>query len=175
MKEYGHENLSELSVEMMHTYLHDTIIKSLITERLEGKRASESEYEEEKLQLFKEYGLSCLCHVTTYCWMLLLGFHHETRRKGYYVDGHEKKATIEYRWDFCERYLSLEKQMFCWIQMPVKEAERLQALGKVTKGSGYEYIDELTGEPMVEYHVNACKEFMERKNNESEFGGDLSV
>jgi hypothetical protein len=28
---------------------------------------------------------------------------------------------------------------------------------------------------MVEYHVDACKEFMERKNNESEFGGDLSV
>jgi hypothetical protein len=25
MKEYGRENLSELSVEMMHTYLHDTI------------------------------------------------------------------------------------------------------------------------------------------------------
>jgi len=65
--------------------------------------------------------------------------------------------------------------MFCWIQMPVKEAERLQALGKVTKGSGYEYIDELTGKPMVEYHIDACKEFMERKNNESEFGGDLSV
>jgi hypothetical protein len=98
MKEYGRENLSELSVEMMHTYLHDTIIKSLVTERLlEGKRASESEYEEEKLQILKEYGLSCLCHITTYHWMLLLGFHHETRRKGYYVDGHERKATIEYR------------------------------------------------------------------------------
>jgi hypothetical protein len=60
--------------------------------------------------------------------------------------------------------------------MPVKEAERLQALRKVTKGSSYkEHIDELTCEPMVEYHVNACKEFMERKNNESEFGSDLSV
>jgi hypothetical protein len=59
--------------------------------------------------------------------------------------------------------------------MPVKEAERLQPFGNVTKGSDYEYIDELTSEPMVEYHVDACKEFMERKNNESEFGGDLSV
>jgi hypothetical protein len=67
--------------------------------------------------------------------MPLLGFHHKTWWKGYYVDGHEKKATIEYRWDFWERYLSLEKQIFPWrIQMPVKEAERLQALvGKVTK------------------------------------------
>jgi hypothetical protein len=37
MKEYGRENLSELSVEMMHTYLHNTIIKSLVIERLQGK------------------------------------------------------------------------------------------------------------------------------------------
>jgi hypothetical protein len=96
MKAYGHENLSKLSVEMVHTYLHDTIIKSLVTERLEGKRASKSEYKEEKLQLLKDYGLSCLCHVRTYHWMLLLRFCHETRRKGYYVNGHERKATIEY-------------------------------------------------------------------------------
>jgi hypothetical protein len=48
MKEYGRENLSELSIEMMHSYLHATIIKSLITEHLEGKRASESEYKTKK-------------------------------------------------------------------------------------------------------------------------------
>jgi hypothetical protein len=157
MKEYGHENLSKLLVEMMHAYLHDTIIKSLAMERLEGKEPSErtSEYEEEKLQLLKEYGLNCLSHTTTYRWMLLLGFRHETRRKGYYVDGHERKATIEYHWDFCARYLSLEKQMFRWIQVPLEEAEQLQTLGKVANGSGYKYIDELTGERMVEYHVDA--------------------
>jgi hypothetical protein len=43
MKEYSHENLSDLSVEMMHTYLHDTIIKSLITEHLEGVKESKRE------------------------------------------------------------------------------------------------------------------------------------
>jgi hypothetical protein len=107
--------------------------------------------------------------------MLQLGFRHETRRKGYYVDGHEKKATVEYRWDFCERYLLLERQMFRWIQIPVEEAERLQALGKVTKGSGFMYTEEHTGKTMVEYHVDTCKEFMEKMNKESEFGGNLSV
>jgi hypothetical protein len=74
MKEYGHENLSELSVEMMHTYLHDSILKSLIIKRLEGKETSDSEYEKEKLKLLQEYGLKCLGHTTTYQWMLLLGF-----------------------------------------------------------------------------------------------------
>jgi hypothetical protein len=47
MKEYGRENLSELSIEMMHSYLHDTIIKSLVMERLEGKETTDSECEEE--------------------------------------------------------------------------------------------------------------------------------
>ena len=107
--------------------------------------------------------------------MLQLGFRHETRRKGYYVDGHEKKATVEYRWDFCERYLLLERQMLRWIQIPVEEAERLQALGKVTKGSGFMYTEEHTGKTMVEYHVDTCKEIMEKMNKESEFGGNLSV
>jgi hypothetical protein len=65
--------------------------------------------------------------------------------------------------------------MFHWIQIPVKEAERQQELGKVTKGSGFKYTDQLTGKTMVEYHVDACKEFMESMNNESEFGGNLSV
>jgi hypothetical protein len=96
IKEYSHENLSELLVEMMHSYLHNTIIKSLIMEHLEGKETSNSEFEEEKLKLFQQYGLKCLCHSTTHHWMRLLGFWHEPWRKGYYVDGHEWKATVEY-------------------------------------------------------------------------------
>ncbi len=75
MKEYDRENLSELSVEMMHSYLHDTIVKSLVMERLQGQNGiSNCEFEEEKLNLFQEYGLSCLCRKTTYQWMLKLGF-----------------------------------------------------------------------------------------------------
>jgi hypothetical protein len=103
MKEYGRENLSDLSIDSMHLYLHNTIIKSLVIERLQGQEATSDshEFEEEKIKLLREYGLSCLCHTTTYRWMLQLGFQYETRRKGYYVDGHEKKATVEYRWDFC--------------------------------------------------------------------------
>jgi hypothetical protein len=140
---------------MMHSYLHETIIKSLVTECLEGKRASESEHEEEKLKLFHEYGLKeCLSHSTTHRWMLQLGFRYKTRRKGYYVDGHERKTMVQYQWDFCERYLLLERQIFCRIQIPLEEAERLQELGKVAKGSGFKYTDERTGKEMVEYHVD---------------------
>jgi hypothetical protein len=36
---------------MMHSYLHDSIIKSLVIKRLEGrKKTSDSEFEEEKIK-----------------------------------------------------------------------------------------------------------------------------
>ena len=107
--------------------------------------------------------------------MLKLGFRYEIRRKGYYVDGHERKATVQYRWDFCDRYLSLERRMFRWIQVSLEEAERLQALGEVTKGSGYKYTDKRTGKAMVEYHVDTCRGFMDCMNKQTIFGGNLSV
>ncbi|KAI2513547.1 hypothetical protein MHU86_687 [Fragilaria crotonensis] len=50
---------------------------------------------------------------------------------------------------------------------------KLQALGKVTAGSGFTYTDELTGNTMVEYHVDTCKEFMHQMNKA--FGGNVSV
>ena len=53
MKEYGRQNLPELSIDMMHSYLHNTIVKSIVIERLQGQKPkSESEFEEEKLNLF---------------------------------------------------------------------------------------------------------------------------
>jgi hypothetical protein len=65
--------------------------------------------------------------------------------------------------------------MFRWIQIPMEEAKTLEALRKVTKGSGFTYTEELTGKTMVEYHIDTCREFMEKMNKESEFGGNLSV
>jgi hypothetical protein len=44
MKEYGQENLAKLLVEKMHSYLHETIITSLVLESVEGKEISDSEY-----------------------------------------------------------------------------------------------------------------------------------
>jgi hypothetical protein len=37
MKEYGRENLSELSIDMMHSYLQNRKVKSLVVERLQGQ------------------------------------------------------------------------------------------------------------------------------------------
>jgi TfoX/Sxy family transcriptional regulator of competence genes len=163
---------------MMHAYLHDTVIKSLVLEENEEKKKtklSNKEYEVKAKKFLANYGLTCISNATVYRWMLRIGFKHETRRKGYYVDGHEKKATIEYRWSFCDRYLLLERRMHRWIQVPLEEAKRLKDEKKVAKNSGYEYTDQLTGQKMVEFHVDTCKTFMQQMNEETRFGGNLSV
>jgi TfoX/Sxy family transcriptional regulator of competence genes len=120
---------------MMHSYLHDTVIKSLVLEenKDENTKLSVEEYEVEAKKFMANYGLTCICNETVYRWMLRIGFKHETRRKGYFVDGHEKKATIEYRWSFCDRYLLLERKMHRWIQIPLEEANVLKDKKKVAK------------------------------------------
>jgi len=65
--------------------------------------------------------------------------------------------------------------MFCWIQIPLEEAELLEEQGMIPQKSRFHYKDESTGIDMVEYHVDACKVFSEKKKHETEFGGNLSV
>lgn len=55
-------------------------------------------------------------------------------------------------------------------QVCMDKAEKLQALRKVTEGSGFMYTDKLTStsNTMVKYHyVNTSKEFMNKMNKES--------
>jgi hypothetical protein len=54
----------------------------------------------------------------------------------------------------------MERKMYCWIQVPVEEANILKEEKKVAKQSGYHYMDKLTGNEMVEFHVNTCQTFM---------------
>jgi hypothetical protein len=106
--------------------------------------------------------------------MKKLGFNYEPRKKGYYIDGHEKEATISYRWRFVERYLQYEQQMFRWIQIMQEEAIQLEGQGITPRQAGYRYQTE-TGQAMVEYHVDMCDLFQQRMNEETKFGGRRSV
>jgi hypothetical protein len=96
MKEYGRANLANLTVEMMHAYLHDTVIKSLVLEENEEKKKtklSDKEYEVEAKKFLANYGLTCISNATVYRWMLRIGFKHETRRKGYYSRRSRKEGN----------------------------------------------------------------------------------
>ena len=63
--------------------------------------------------------------------------------------------------------------MHWWIQITEVEAMELENKNEVPMGSGYRYLDESTGQHMVEYHIDTCNKFQERVN--CNFGGNLSV
>jgi hypothetical protein len=66
-----------------------------------------------------------------------LGFKYEPQRKGYYVNGHEKPATIAYQKDFIQRYIAEEAQMYHWIQIREEEAVRLEETEVIKPNTGY--------------------------------------
>mmetsp|Transcript_10558 Transcript_10558/g.15234 ORF Transcript_10558/g.15234 Transcript_10558/m.15234 type:complete len:110 (-) Transcript_10558:118-447(-) len=92
--------------------------------------------------------------MNTVCnWMNNLGFKYCQRRKGYYVDIHEKPATVEYRRKFVERYLKYERRAHRWIQIPLEESRKLEMEEMIPVDIGYRYTDGNKNE-MVEYHVD---------------------
>jgi hypothetical protein len=140
---------------MLSEYIHDKALPMLVQMtfveadeneeedelRVSAKAAifdlDSEEYQSMLQQILVPHGLTCVSPSTIYCWMIRLGFRYAARKKGYYVDGHAKPATIQYRWDFCKRYLSYEQRMHCWIQVTTTEAAILEANGDVANGSGY--------------------------------------
>jgi hypothetical protein len=104
IKQYCKEHLGELSVEFVYEYFHHTILPNLVREINGSSREElgEQKYQEVLKQVLKPFRLTCISISTVSRWMNLLGFKYELQRKGYYMDGHEKPATIEYWKAFCE-------------------------------------------------------------------------
>jgi DNA-binding transcriptional regulator YhcF (GntR family) len=175
IKKYACSNLNRLSVEAVVEYIHHTVLPQIARNEMEENNNLHIGEEEMKKIILQCYGLTKLCPSTVYKWMKQLGFKYEPQRKGYYVDGHEKPATIAYRKDFVQRYLTEEVQMFRWIQITEEEAVRLEEMGVIKPNAGYRYNQPLTGLPMREYHVDTCDLFQERMNREEKFGGRPSV
>ena len=113
IKEYCRENLGDLSIEFLFQYLHKTILPQLVEAETKVRKddMEEEEYQKELRRILKPYRLVTVCMSTVQRWLHLLGFKYELRKKSYYVDGHEKPATIQYRHDFCKRYLGYEQRM----------------------------------------------------------------
>jgi hypothetical protein len=61
-----------------------------------------------------------------YQWMRALGFRYEVRKKGFYVDAHEKPAMLQYRKKFISRYKNYKRRMQRWIQLTKKESKALE-------------------------------------------------
>jgi len=184
MKTFRLTNLSILSVESMSEFLHANVLpamalkdrqKSIQDDGGQSIEADTSSSEEEEVQrILKRYCLKNLCLSTVNNWMKLLGFHYDYRRKGFYVDGHEKGGTIAYREKFCERYLERERKMLRWIQIGEADAKLYEEKGEIPTETGYRYVDD-AGRNMVEYHVDDCNDFHKIMEAETIFGGRRSV
>ena len=173
LKEFGREHLHELSVELFLVHIHNVILPKLVKETTNADPTDEK-YKSDVLELLGRYGLSSVSVSTACRWMKCLGFKFQVRKKCYYVDGHEKPATVEYRKQFIQRYLTYEWLAHRWIQLTKQESIECENKGLVPRNSGYHYSSD-TGIDMVEYHVDSCSEFQVRMNEETEFGGQLSV
>ena len=172
MKEHARSNLSTLSIEMMSEYVNEKVIPKIVKDKYNIDKTS-STYADTAKVMLRPYHIKTICPSTIYKWLIVLGFKYQTRRKGYYVDGHERPRTVSYRNAFVLRYLNYEQRMHRWIQVPLDESRQMEDDGKVVKNSGYRYVDAAGGE-MVEYHVDTLDEFQIRMN-ETKFGGNLSV
>jgi hypothetical protein len=89
---------------------------------------------------------------TTWRWMRLLDFKYDTRRKSFYVDGHEREDVVANRQTFCETYLTkLEPYCKRWIQCPMSKATTIKSLDI---GFGHSYFDIIRNEEIVEFHID---------------------
>ena len=172
IQQYARENLQQLSVELIMEYMHETILPQMICQ-LTGAVPGDEQYDNDKKELLGQYGLKLLSISTVYRWMKALGFKYEVRKKGFYVDGHEKAATLEYRKKFINRYMCCERRAHRWIQLTLNESKELEEKKLIPRNSGYRYTNG-DGVNMVEYHVDSLGLFQERMDR-LEFGGNLSV
>ncbi len=96
IQQYARENLHQLAVELIRQYLHETVLPNMV-EQTTGCKPGDDKYKSEKKNLLRQYGLELFSINTVYRRMRALRFKYEVRKKGFYVDGHEKPMTLEYR------------------------------------------------------------------------------
>jgi hypothetical protein len=83
---FAKQNLNELSAEMMGNYLHTIALP-------ESLRQRQDELDDTNFvitDLLRENRLTKLTLATVHRWLDRLGFKYEARKKGYYVNNHEK-------------------------------------------------------------------------------------
>jgi transposase len=168
IKGQANENLDKLSVEYIHTWIHETILPLMGEE----DQAESLDTEQTVESILSQFGLKNLHMETVPTWLHQLGFRYRPHKKSYYVDGHEKPDTVTYQKNFIKRYLcEYEPQMFRWVQVKQTKVEALELEEKIPKGKGYRYKGTTDDEQehmgdccdeeqdnMVEFHIDALPE-----------------
>ncbi|KAI2488670.1 hypothetical protein MHU86_6071 [Fragilaria crotonensis] len=185
---FGVENLSHLSIEAVYQFVHSSVIPRLAAlwkresvvdeDTAETSTLSTSttainptsnpvdvDQDEDDIALFlRAHRLKNMSFTTAWRWMRLLGFKYDTRRKSFYVDGHEREDVVAHRNAFCKNYLTvLEPRCRRWIQLPLSEAATIKTLDT---DFGHHYYDIISDETRVEFHVDYWKNCISRIKRE---------
>jgi hypothetical protein len=201
---YCISNLADLTVELARNELVTRIIPKCIL--LESQQDNDDEDEttthhNETAEMFENnndenqmpktikdsilmaYNDKPISMSTAWRWLKRLGFNHCSRRKSFFVDGHERPDVVFYRNEFCTNYLSkLEPRTRRWIQVTKETVERWKLEKRIPNDEsaatrGYTYRDQTSGEDMIEFHVDDF-DFLHSEADEMGFGaagGNLSI
>jgi hypothetical protein len=92
IKKYALSILSQLSCESVSENIHIVVLPEMVkVERKSNNQQDLSGEEMEKI-ILRCYRLTNICISTVYRWLTKLGLKYAPRRKGYYVNGHEKQT-----------------------------------------------------------------------------------
>jgi hypothetical protein len=139
------ENLAKLMIEAVHDFILSNIIPQLIKtwkkediEEVSTGAPSQNDtagIEEDMnngtsnamCSFLKAHGLHLFSISTAYKWMTLLGFCHDSRKKSFYVDGHEREDVIQDRIVFCKEYQT-QFEPYCrrWVQVSKGKAASIK-------------------------------------------------
>ena len=67
-------------------------------------------------------------------WAHRLGLCYATRKKHYYVDGHDRPDVLAHRENWLEKEGRLELRQYLWAQVPLAKALKLCEQGKYGRG-----------------------------------------
>jgi hypothetical protein len=184
--EYCIENLADLTVELAHNELFTMILPNALAQQNqsfedgvdheEGSRTDGGQKNDCLLQIYTDFPIS---QTTTWRWLRHVGFSYDSRKKSFFVDGHERPNVVFHRNEFCMQYLAkLEPRTYRWVQLTKQAAEQYKVEKKILDDDnhGYQYLSE-EGFPMVEFHVDD-HEFLHDVAEEMGFGlfgGNLSI
>ncbi len=91
--------------------------------------------------------------------MRLLGFHYDTRKKSFYVDGYEREDVVADCNKFCrENFTEFEPYCRRWVQMTIEDT---LAMKDLDLRFGYHNEDIVAGTSNVEFHIDYWNQFVE--------------
>ena len=189
---YCIENLADLTIEMARNHLVNVLIPSAAAGDEEQGRLPVVEEEQEdhasstvttsstiRSSLLQDYVKNPISMTTTWRWLRRLGFIYDTRKKSFFVDGHERLDVVVRQNEFCTLYLTqLEPCAHRWIQVTAETVEEWKREGKMSEDHtcGFKYTS-ADNTHMVEFHVDDL-DFLHKMADDMGFGlfgGNLSV